>query len=347
MSVITYDDRDPIIQYSGAWVRGGNPEDLNGTSTFADTGTGTTATITFKGTEISVFGTIPIATPKTTSAYSIDGGSPALFTASFNIGSAGNSTNGFFYRQHYFTSANLSPDTPHTLVISQTDNVGTRYLIDYIEVVSGTTTTSSPAPSPSPVVILTSSDTSAAPSQPTTDGRGTSSSTTSSSTSTSTSPSPPASLNSSTTFVSSSTSGFTSALSANTDATTLPDASSSSSNKSPIGLIVGATIGGLAVLVLCVLSYILWKHLKLRKRAARAAALAEKEEVEARPFHYHDEPSTVETPVPSAPMASQTTRYPTGKSHRNSTAAQYDYGSVGEPRYSRYTLLQPPPKYEG
>ncbi|KAF8197019.1 hypothetical protein BJ912DRAFT_95582 [Pholiota molesta] len=138
MSVITYDDRDTIISYSSGWTRGGNTADFDGTSTFTTTN-GSTATITFTGVQISVYGTIPVVTPKTTSSYSIDGGPPTLFTAPFQIQGSG-TPNTYFFQQLYYQSPILTPNTPHTLVVNYAVVSGTQFFLDFMKVVSANST---------------------------------------------------------------------------------------------------------------------------------------------------------------------------------------------------------------
>ncbi|KAF9484533.1 hypothetical protein BDN70DRAFT_872305 [Pholiota conissans] len=361
MSVTTYDDRDPIIQYSGAWVRAGNPADLDATSTFTNSGSGASATITFKGTQIRVFGSIKIATPKTTSSYSIDGGSPTLFTPSFDIGAAGNSAGGFFFRQNFFTSGTLSPDTQHTLVIGDFVNVETGFVIDYIEVVGSANTTTSPSPSTSSSNAssrttssegTTSTEGTTTSSLPTTSVTGTSSLTSSR---TSSPIVPTSNSNPSTTFTNSPVTNPTSAGSAITAETSVPVVvTNASSSKASTGTIVGATIAGLALILLGVLGYFVYKRMGRRKLEELAAA-PPKLEVDARPFYYQDAPSR--TRMSALGGNSTTVLYPAGKSLSGPTTSDEPYRDVaaaspagprGDSRYySRYTQPPPPEYYEG
>ena len=51
MAILTLDDHDPSIVYSGTWVPGGDPvREYDGTTTHADSGGGENfATVTFTG----------------------------------------------------------------------------------------------------------------------------------------------------------------------------------------------------------------------------------------------------------------------------------------------------------
>lgn len=58
----TFDDRSPIIQYTGNWGQGGDPDEYRGTTTWTAT-VGDSARVTFTGRGISVYGAISPNTP--------------------------------------------------------------------------------------------------------------------------------------------------------------------------------------------------------------------------------------------------------------------------------------------
>ncbi|EIW77875.1 hypothetical protein CONPUDRAFT_62059 [Coniophora puteana RWD-64-598 SS2] len=121
--MIIVDDHDDRVQYSEGWFTSGSyPEYLN--TTHAAIGVGQTATLSFTGVSISVYGTlsgfglggIP------TSQYVVDGAEPVSFTAP-NISGAS-------YHYQYFSS-DLLEDGTHSLVVTNT-NDGTFWL-DFFE----------------------------------------------------------------------------------------------------------------------------------------------------------------------------------------------------------------------
>ncbi|KAF8064018.1 hypothetical protein FPV67DRAFT_1782385 [Lyophyllum atratum] len=151
------DDTDQRVVYSGGWFIGGSKDEF-GYTTHGTTFAGSTATFTFTGSSVTVFGTIPnrgAARNPTTSTYSIDGSKPVQFTAS-------HLSDGVQYKQEFFHSPQL-PQGQHTLTItSTTDN--TFFWLDYFEVdipvgvplfrsVTGTEIT--PAPTQTPAMSTT------------------------------------------------------------------------------------------------------------------------------------------------------------------------------------------------
>ncbi|KAG5350568.1 hypothetical protein C0989_010355 [Termitomyces sp. Mn162] len=101
------DDRDPQIAYSGDWVLGGS--------------TGATATFSFTGSLVAVFGTI--STPAV-STYAIDGSVVFTLTADHH-------TDNVQYKQQFFASDQLS-NSYHTLVVTSTF-AGASLWIDYFK----------------------------------------------------------------------------------------------------------------------------------------------------------------------------------------------------------------------
>ncbi|KAM5545308.1 hypothetical protein V8D89_000921 [Ganoderma adspersum] len=125
---------DPGIEYRGLWVHNtfsdddSRPEALVGTNV-----SGSTATYSFRGTGISVFGAFPVAgTFNIRSTYSIDGGTPKDLLPADTITTP-------TFHQKFFEVDTLSDDE-HTLVIT---NAGQDYWLDYLAV---TTTQSAPSP---------------------------------------------------------------------------------------------------------------------------------------------------------------------------------------------------------
>ncbi|KAF8188733.1 hypothetical protein BJ912DRAFT_1059430 [Pholiota molesta] len=318
MSVITYDDRDPIIHYSSGWSPGSNPGDVDGTSTFTTT-TGSTATITFTGVQISVYGTIPIVTPKTTSSYSIDGT--------------------YIFQQQFYQSPILSPDTPHTLVVTYAVDSGTQFFIDFMKVVPADSTSNPPS---SPGTTATSTQkttiqqtTTASivipPSSPTSTHASTNATTTS--------------INlASTATTTTSTSGTSSSpLAASEATTTSPTVPVNKSSSPSTGLIAGSVIGGLAVVLLGIGLWLLWRvHMRRRNRPISTAPTLS-------PFPLVA--GAIATPDAAGPPSSETASYYralAAKKGPEPVMAQQDHASVSHPqRHSNLTMLdQPPPEYE-
>ncbi|KIM35444.1 hypothetical protein M413DRAFT_449740 [Hebeloma cylindrosporum] len=143
------DDRNPLIYYSpnASWTRGGNASDYESTSTFTST-PGASASITFSGIGISVWGTIDrLDTPSfVLSSYSVDGGLATTHNAT--------TQSQFQFQENFFQSGTLAPAS-HTLVINYLASGG-RYFIDYFLVTPSNSPTSA-ATSPSPLSSSSSS----------------------------------------------------------------------------------------------------------------------------------------------------------------------------------------------
>ncbi|KAJ7055759.1 hypothetical protein C8F01DRAFT_1157620, partial [Mycena amicta] len=104
------DDRDLLIQYTGTWANAGLAEEFNGT-TRCSTIAGSTAALTFTGTSLDVYGTIPANVDPSTGALSfvIDNSIQGSFqptTAASDL-----------HHQGLWTSPPLSSGS-HTLVIT-------------------------------------------------------------------------------------------------------------------------------------------------------------------------------------------------------------------------------------
>ncbi|KAF4616402.1 hypothetical protein D9613_008863 [Agrocybe pediades] len=123
MEVLTIDDRDPKIVYSGTWKLEGSPFVEFDATTTLSMDKGATATFNFSGASaISVWGTIGEETLPPQSSYSIDGGPPVLYTA--HIESSNQYQVNFFF-------ASVSP-AQHSLVITTLVD-GAQFWLDYIQ----------------------------------------------------------------------------------------------------------------------------------------------------------------------------------------------------------------------
>ncbi|KAJ7603562.1 hypothetical protein FB45DRAFT_770990, partial [Roridomyces roridus] len=126
MSVVIVDDRDPRIQYSPStgWYQGGVfQEYLNTTMAATEIGTGSdhTATFSFQGTSVAVYGTVNQG--RSTMSFSLDRGVPSVFDAA-------TSTAGTVHHKLFFASGTL-PDGQHTLVMTQTSGPIIFMFLDY------------------------------------------------------------------------------------------------------------------------------------------------------------------------------------------------------------------------
>ncbi|KJA18648.1 hypothetical protein HYPSUDRAFT_69725 [Hypholoma sublateritium FD-334 SS-4] len=133
----TLDDRDPGFTYKGVWTLQGNPTaEFDGTTT-ATYVAGSTASLTFAGLQITVFGTIaPNGTGVApSSSYSIDGGPQKIFT--------GVQQSGAQYTQTFFQSGILSGSVKHTLSITSLIDNG-EFFLDFVNILNATATTTPP-----------------------------------------------------------------------------------------------------------------------------------------------------------------------------------------------------------
>ncbi|TBU22397.1 hypothetical protein BD311DRAFT_145029 [Dichomitus squalens] len=148
-SIVTIDDSDPRIQYGGAWIPnpGSDPQmnNFDGTLTFTNV-SGSTATVSFTGSAVAVYGAFEPGTFNVLSSYAVDDGASTVFQPA-------TTNTQWLYRRPFFQSGPIS-DGQHTLVIT---NLGNRFWFDFIqvEVDAADASTSTPMQSPSP-----SSDTS-------------------------------------------------------------------------------------------------------------------------------------------------------------------------------------------
>ncbi|KAJ7047086.1 hypothetical protein C8F04DRAFT_1248118 [Mycena alexandri] len=119
------DDRDPGIQYVGTWNQAGSSEEFDSTTTWSST-QGTSASFTFVGTSVTVFGTVAAKNPPdATLGFAVD----KTTTGSFEPASGMTSD---IHHQVLWASPSLANGT-HTLVITQTEAQATGVIyLDYI-----------------------------------------------------------------------------------------------------------------------------------------------------------------------------------------------------------------------
>ncbi|KAE9406485.1 hypothetical protein BT96DRAFT_254697 [Gymnopus androsaceus JB14] len=123
-SQILVDDTDPRIVYSAGWVEAGTPgSECDGTTHGSNFIPGATATFTFEGVGVQVFGTVGSPDGSPTSTYQVDGAVPSTF-----IFNANGITN---YRVLFYSSPALDSGT-HTLVMTSVGNDTTEIFLDYI-----------------------------------------------------------------------------------------------------------------------------------------------------------------------------------------------------------------------
>jgi len=135
------DDSDSRMVYSPAdlWYNGGVPQEVDGTTHWTIS-TGVTASLTFTGTYIEVYGTIDIPGVNShnnmgpVSTYSIDGAPATTFTGTLMAVKQ--------YKVLFFQSPTLQEEI-HTLVITVSAGF---YVLDYLQYLpfSNTTATSTP-----------------------------------------------------------------------------------------------------------------------------------------------------------------------------------------------------------
>jgi len=233
MGTVAVDDRDPSVTYStGDWAQAGIALEFNSTTTWTGVA-GSTASISFIGSSIGVYGTV-VARDRDKdsvaplSLYSIDGGTPVRFRAD----PAGRTQ----YRQQFFQSPVL-PESSHVLTIMYTSIQADPLFLDFFMVDSATLSASSLSTS------LSSSSSDPA-------------SLSTSSTTTTTPPTPV-------------TVTITSTQAVSTSSTVVPDGLANASGspsavsgarKSNAGAVAGGIIGGIAVLLLAAFAFITWRR---------------------------------------------------------------------------------------
>ncbi|KAJ7210581.1 hypothetical protein B0H12DRAFT_979339, partial [Mycena haematopus] len=119
------DERDPLVDYGGTWNDAGDPSEFNGTTKWSPT-QGSTASLTFVGTSVTVFGTVgAISPPQASLSFLVDNSITGTYTPPNNLASN-------IHHEALWTSPTLN-DSSHTLVITQTtaQSVGVIFL-DYM-----------------------------------------------------------------------------------------------------------------------------------------------------------------------------------------------------------------------
>ncbi|KAJ7775148.1 hypothetical protein B0H16DRAFT_1713576 [Mycena metata] len=122
---VIVDDRDPGIQYVGTWNQAGSSEEFHSTTTWSST-KGTSASFTFAGTSVTIYGTVAaVNPPNATLGFAVD----KTTTGSF---APANGMTSDIHNLVLWASPSLANGT-HDLVITQTEaqTSGVIYL-DYI-----------------------------------------------------------------------------------------------------------------------------------------------------------------------------------------------------------------------
>ncbi|KAH6910856.1 hypothetical protein BKA70DRAFT_1371062 [Coprinopsis sp. MPI-PUGE-AT-0042] len=155
MGVLIFDDRDASVVYSGSWGQAGVSEEFNSTTTFSNTA-GSTATLNFIGTGITVLGTIAggAREEEPISQYVLDDNDAVLFQ-----GSPGRAPQ----RNQAFYQSPTLPAGQHTLTITNLAE-GTLFLdlmivtpVEEVVVSTVTTTATRVAPNSATSVLTVTS----------------------------------------------------------------------------------------------------------------------------------------------------------------------------------------------
>ncbi|KAF7345865.1 hypothetical protein MVEN_01608400 [Mycena venus] len=119
------DDRDPRIEYEGAWNNGGVPVEFQGTTKYA-TQAGATASFTFVGRSIAVYGSVSVEHPAIASmSFVIDNSTTGSYTPPDDIDAA-------LTRAVLWSSPSMTEGS-HKLVITQTKANGQGQIyLDYL-----------------------------------------------------------------------------------------------------------------------------------------------------------------------------------------------------------------------
>ncbi|KAF8881670.1 hypothetical protein CPB84DRAFT_1791527 [Gymnopilus junonius] len=286
---VNIDDTDPVIQYSGSWqVLMNSPLEFGG-GVHSTTQTGASATITFTGTRIQLFCTVPMNSGTETADFTFDGHTgPPLSRESH--------PDTTYYKDGWFDSGPLA-DTVHVLTVSNGGGLNDAPLqLDYFSIagsVASPTPSASPNPPPSSPTPSqeekTKTVTEAAVPSSTTSSDGTSSSLERSSSSSTFSSSSFSSSSSANISASTTSNGIgtvpmvtsvqyvtsTAANGSITAAANAPESAlRSSSSRTSVGAIVGGVLGGF-ILVLLILILLLWRrrktqHIELNDDAERS-----------------------------------------------------------------------------
>ncbi|KAJ7342958.1 hypothetical protein DFH08DRAFT_650820, partial [Mycena albidolilacea] len=106
------DERDPLVHYVGSWTLTGAPLEFRGTTKFSNTA-GSTASFSFEGTSIVVYGSVAaINPPKASMSFVVDNSVSGSYTPSGNMSAD-------VHHQALWASPTMSNGS-HTLVITQT-----------------------------------------------------------------------------------------------------------------------------------------------------------------------------------------------------------------------------------
>nr|GAT55719.1 predicted protein [Mycena chlorophos] len=106
------DDHDPVIRQTGTWVASGSQEEFRGT-TSCSTVKGSTAQLTFVGTDVNVYGSVSNNSQLAALSFSVDSGSATTYRAPSNMTSP-------VHHQLFWSSGSLgSSDARHNLTITQ------------------------------------------------------------------------------------------------------------------------------------------------------------------------------------------------------------------------------------
>jgi len=231
-TTVLCDDQDSSISYAGGrWTQSGFPGEYMETTTFT-LQKGATARLTFSGTRIGVYGTIVDKEGVPISSYGIDGGNTTIFHP-------GNILQATQYRRQFFQSNELTEGS-HTLVITTlADNAF--FILDYFAITllsDGTPPISLQSiDRASPSMLSTNFLSSTQVLSPTSSSQGVASATTASSGIATAS----SGLNSTAPYV-----------------TTSPVASSKVDL--PLSLIIGGTLGGLALLIVGFIAFMFFRR---------------------------------------------------------------------------------------
>ncbi|KAF7364582.1 hypothetical protein MVEN_00327200 [Mycena venus] len=122
------DDQDPLIKYSGTWTRGGASQEFDST-TMSSTTAGSTASFTFVGTSITVYGTVAAKNlkPQATWSFVVDGSITGTYTPPNNM------TSDIHHEALWTSPAGSITNGTHELVITQSAAASDDVLfLDYI-----------------------------------------------------------------------------------------------------------------------------------------------------------------------------------------------------------------------
>ncbi|KAJ7615642.1 hypothetical protein DFH06DRAFT_1013336 [Mycena polygramma] len=103
------DDRDPLVHYAGAWIAAGASSEFNATTMFSEQA-GSTASLAFVGTSVTVYGTVAARnlSPQASWSFVVDGSISGTYTPPNNMTAD---------IHHQPLSGDLTPGT-HTLVVT-------------------------------------------------------------------------------------------------------------------------------------------------------------------------------------------------------------------------------------